>query len=330
MATIRCRNNSNWQVQIRRRGQPPVAKTFKSKAAAEQWARYLESEIDRGIYQDRSEAERTTIGQLIDRYLKEVTPHKKSASKERRRLTLLKAHFGAFTAAQLQRSHIAAYRDLRLRQGKAGGTVLKDLNSISHVLDVAIKDWGLPLAVNPAKLVRRPASARGRDRRLAAGEEERLLAACRTSKALLLRNIVILAIETGMRLGELLSLDWKNVDLNAQVATLPVTKNGDARRVPLSRKAIEVLKETTRHISNSRVFWTWKCADSFEYAWRRAAQAAKISDLRFHDLRHEATSRFFERGFTIMEVSAITGHKTLQMLKRYTHLNVEHFVHRLG
>jgi putative DNA primase/helicase len=133
----------------------------------------------------------------------------------------------------------------------------------------------------------------------------------------MLLPVVRFAIETGMRMGEILSLEWRNVDLTQRVATLPDTKTGDARQVPLSTAAIAAISPLPRHIKDGRVFWKWKRADSLENTWRRAVKSAGIIDLRFHDLRHEAVSRFFELGLNPMEVASISGHKTLQMLKRY-------------
>ena len=184
--------------------------------------------------------------------------------------------------------------------------------------------------MNPARMVRRPSPARGRERRLSKDEEKRLIEACRASSAPMLAPIVAIALQTAMRLGELMSLEWKHIDLRTRVATLPETKNGELRRVPLSSGAIGVLHQLPRNLANGRVFWRWSRADSFENAWRRAVKAAGLEDFRFHDLRHEATTRFFEQGLGVMEVAAITGHKTMQMLKRYTHLHAEELVARLG
>ena len=329
MATIRQYDNGRWQAIVRRKGHPPKSRTFGTRSEAHSWSRLVESEMDRGLFRDRSEAERTTLADLMDRYGTEVTPQKRSARREFQRLRLLRQRLGRLSPANLQSKHVAAYRDERLREGKAGATVLKELNTLSHVLDTAIKDWALPLPVNPVLLVRRPAAGRGRERRLCPGEETRLRDACRASGAPLLDAMVVLAVETAMRLGELLNLTWTHVDLSARVATLPDTKNGESRRVPLSTRAVDVLRGIPRHLSDARVFWRWSRADSFENAWRRAVSKAGIADLRFHDLRHEATSRLFEHGFNMMEVAAITGHKTLQMLKRYTHLRAETLVARL-
>jgi integrase len=330
MANIRERETGKWQVQVRHRGMRPIAKSFNTKTEAVRWARLMESEIDRGVFVDRTEAERCTIGELIDRYLSEVTPKKKSARQEKQRLTAPKGYFGVFTPAALRNTHIAAYRDARLAAGLAGATVVKELNSLSHLLDVAIKDWGIALHANPAKLMRRPQVARDRDRRLLPGEETKLFAACAKSRAPMLTAAVRFAIETGMRMGEILALQWRHVDMVQRVATLPDTKTGDARQVPLSTAAVGAISSLPRHLKDGRVFWTWKRADSLENAWRRAVKSAGIEDLRFHDLRHEAVSRLFELGLNPMEVASISGHRTLQMLKRYTHLKAAALAVKLG
>jgi hypothetical protein len=126
MATLRQFENGRWQAQVRRRGIVPMTKTFPTKPQAERWARLIESEMDRGVFVDRSECERTTFGELVDRYLAEITPKKKSAASEARRLRLLNSHFGRFSVAGLRNRHIAEYRDMRLREGASGATVSKD------------------------------------------------------------------------------------------------------------------------------------------------------------------------------------------------------------
>jgi integrase len=330
MATLRKLATGNWQAQIRRKGLKPVVKTFKSKQDAEQWARLIESEIDKGMFQDRSAAENTTVSEIIDRYLEEVTPTKKSAKSEIYRLKFIKTHLGAFSLARLQNKHITAYRDSRLNAGVTGSTVTRELCILSHVLDTAIKDWSFPLSTNPVKFIRRPALSKSRERRLGPQEEEKLIKACQCSGSPFLYPLVILALETGMRQGELFKLEWHNIDLSNRVATLPDTKNGETRRVPLSSKAVEILRKTSRQLGNNRVFWCWNSQDSLKIAWQRMLKKEGFENLHFHDLRHEATSRFFERGLDMIEVATITGHKTLQMLKRYTHLKAEHLALKLG
>jgi integrase len=324
MASFRKLGSGKWQCIVRRKGHSPVTKTFTSKADGDKWARHLEAEIDRGSYVPRSFAENTTIGLLIDRYIAEVSPLKRSQRREVQRLQYLRKYFGNLSPAALRSQHVAQWRDKRLSEGKAGSTVIKEMNSLSHVLDTATRDWNVSLPTNPVKQVRKPKQSRGRDRRIT--EEE--LAAIKTTK---IGPIVTLAVETGMRLGELLSLEWNLIDHQSRTATLPITKNGDKRIVPLSPSALATLKGIERN--GQRVFSQWGRTDSLENAWSRTLVRLRmahkqahgpsdfLSNLRFHDLRHEAASRLFERGLNMMEVASITGHKTLAMLKRYTHLD---------
>lgn len=327
MAAIRKRGKS-WRVQIRRRNHPPQFKAFSTRAEAEAWARQIESEMDRGAFISRAEAERTPIADLLDRYEREITPGKRSARTEIYRLKMLKDAFGCLPVARLRPKDIASYRDQRIAQGIAGGTVIKDINTLSHVIQTARREWGINLPDNPAKLITRPKVAPGRKRRLEPGEEAALLAGCKASGAPALLLMFQLALETAMRRGELLGLEWKHIDLERRVAYLPHTKNGESRYVPLSTTAVKVLSEWPK--SDGKVFHHWSRPDSFENAWRRVVSKLKLEDFRFHDLRHEATSRFFERGLNLMQVAAITGHKTLQMLKRYTHLRAEELVPLIG
>lgn len=324
MATIRKLPSGSWQVQVRRKNEKPLSKTFQSKQISEQWARSVESQLDQGLFVDRSETHTTTLADLIDRYLIEKTPYKKGSKQEAYRLNYIKNRLGNLTLSSIQSKHIASYRDLRLSEGKSGATVVYELNYLNQLFDVALKDWGIPLVSNPAQLVRRPSVARGRNRRLSEGEVDSLLESLKATDEV--RTIVLLAIETGMRRSELLSIKWINVDTENRYLVLPDTKNGDARAVPLSCYAIEILNRLPK--KHETVFTTKP--DSVSQAFNRACKRVGIEDLRFHDLRHEATSRFFEKGLNTMEVSAITGHKTLTMLKRYTHLKASDLAKKLG
>jgi integrase len=325
MATIRKLPSGSWQVQVRRKGEPTLSKTFLTKSIADQWARSIESQIDHGVFVDRSEAESTTLGELIDRYLSEITPLKKGIKQETYRLQSLKKRLGHLIIASIKSKHIASYRDTRLSEGVSGTTVLHDLSYLSQVFKVAIQDWGIPLSSNPALLVRKPSKAKGRNRRIDKGELARLLFSL--SETIEVKTIVELAIETGMRRSELLSIEWNNVDLENRFILLPDTKNGDSRAVPLSTRAMMIL-EGHNNYPSGKVFLTRP--DSVSQAFNRACKRAGLENLRFHDLRHEATSRLFEKGLNTMEVSAITGHKTLGMLKRYTHLKASDLALKLG
>jgi integrase len=324
VATIRKRNGQ-WQVQVRRRGFDPVSKTFTTRQDATGWARQIETEMDRNVYTPRKAAESITVKALTDRYLQEVAPQKRSHRAMRYDLLALGHYFRHRTLATLTPADVAAFRDARMASGCAGATVRKQLNVLARVIDTAGREWGVHAPANPARMIARPAPASGRSRRVNEHEELVLLDACRASRAANLEAIVILAVETAMRLGELLALQWADVHLDRRTVHLRTTKNGEPRTVPLSSRATEVLA-TLKSDDTGKVFPNWKDTLSFEHAWHRAVVRSGLSDLHFHDLRHEATTRLFEQGLNPMQVAAITGHKTLQMLKRYTHLRAEHLV----
>ncbi len=219
---------------------------------------------------------------------------------------------------------MARYRDERLKVVRAQ-TVQHELHVLRHMFEIAIKEWGIPLTNNPVAMITPPKIARPRDRRLRPGEEERLLAACREYGGVI-HDVVTFAIETAMRGGEIAAMRWLNVNLRNRTVYLETTKNGESRIVPLSSRATEILarRAKVRNIKDNRVFHLDPL--SITHAFKKITTMAGIEGLRFHDLRHEATSRLFERGLNPMQVASITGHKTLQMLKRYTHLRAEDLV----
>ena len=222
----------------------------------------------------------------------------------------------------LRSYHITQFRENRLKDVSAG-TVPKDRGLLSAVINTGRTEWDLESVIrtNPVSLISKPKVPRPRDRRLEAGELERLLHYNFCPNPWF-RPVVLFAIETGMRRGEILSLCWENVHLGKRYAHLPGTKNGDSRDVPLSALALDLLRDLPRNISSDQVVFPLHF-EALKSAWGRACCRVGISDLRFHDLRHEATSRFFEKGLNVMEVAAITGHKDLRMLQRYTHLRAE-------
>ena len=331
MATVEKRGPYQYRAKVRKKGFATKTKTFTTRKTAEEWARKTESEMERGIFVCTREAENTTMGEALERYADEISPEKRGAGQERLRIASWRRHpLAQQSLASVRGADLAKYRDGRLAAGKSSNTVRLELAIISHLFSIARKEWGMESLANPVQAIRLPRASKARDRRLRGDEEQRLLKACRKSRSTQLEKIVVAAIETGMRVGELLALEWENVDLRNRVAHLPETKNGSSRDVPLSTRAVDVLRSLPRNIKEGRVFFEWKRADSIGNLWRRALRRADIEGLRFHDLRHEATSRFFEKGLNIMEVAAITGHKNLGMLKRYTHLKAQDLAAKLG
>lgn len=325
MASINKRGAGQWQAKVRKKGYQTVSKTLPTKAKAEQWARLTESEMDRGIFLSTAESETTLLSEILKRYEKEVAPTKKSSRDIKSRLRLLDQAMGHLVLAAITPSTIKEYRDYRLETVKSD-TIRKDLSLLSRVIKTAQKEWDIYLPRgNPVDSITTPAKGKARDRRLQPGEEEKLIKMAEKYGGNI-KHFILLAIETAARRSELVSLRWENINLKKRTATFIDTKNGDDRMIPLSSKAIDILKSLPRQISG-QVFLIR--SDSITKAFTRICKTAEIKNLRFHDLRHEATSRFFEMDLSIMEVSSITGHKDLTMLKRYTHLRAEDLVKKL-
>jgi len=229
---------------------------------------------------------------------------------------------------------VAQYRDVRLKEVTAN-TVRLELAFLSVVFEQCRKEWGLAVS-NPVRQIRMPKPGKPRQRRLEAGEEDALLAACKVSRAYYLHSFVVLAIETGMRSGEILAVTWANVNFDRRTIFLPDTKNGSPRTVPLSTRALNAIHALPRSI-NGRLFSSGyhSIHNAFKLAVTKAQAThpdnlAFLRGLRFHDLRHEAVTRLFERGLNPIEVGMVSGHKTLSMLQRYTHLRSEELVAKLA
>jgi len=339
MATITKRDEQRaerrWQARVRRTGFPTQTKSFPTKAEAEAWARDVEAEYDKGHAIDQRDAREMTLGSALRRYLDEVTPLHKGAKTEGYRIRqLLKHPVCAYSLANLTRAAVTEYREQRLRT-VSGSTARLEMQVMARVIDHARRDWGVYLAENPLRMVRLPKENAARERRLHPGEEAILLTECRAARAPYLEHAVIVAIETGMRQSEMLALTWERIDFEKRVARLADTKNGDARAVPLTRRAaaaLEAMKQVRVYEWTKRTTdgpFRWVGATVIRHAFMRARDKAGMPDLRFHDLRHEATSRLFEKGLNTMEVASITGHKTLTMLRRYSHLSMEHLLAKL-
>ena len=335
MAYLRKRSGG-WAVEIEKKGFARISRTFDTKAEAEAWAKVTESEMVRGVFVSRHEAENTTLSEALDRYLLEISVLKKSHRTEKIYAGTWKKAFGLRSLASFSSTDIAKYRDNRLKE-VSENMVRLELALLSHLFTIAIKEWGMTGLVNPVMQIRKPKLPKGRDRRLLPGELNRIVDA---SGSPVLPDIVRLALETGMRQAEIAGMTWDMVDLKKRTVTLLETKNGEKRIVPLSSEAVRILERIPRRIDG--LVWEFESRGmGITQAFRRAVARARAAyekeseekgtnpdpaflvDLTFHDLRHEATSRFFEKGLNPMQVSAITGHKTLQMLKRYTHLKAE-------
>ena len=325
MASIEKRGNAQWRAKVRKKGFPSLTKTFTKKALAERWVRDVESSMDKGVLIDHKEADQTTLSDILDRYESEILPSKKSQIPVKAQIKLIKLMIGNYSLSRLTSSVIAKFRDNRVKK-VSGETVRKDLLLIRRVLHASVVDWGIQLPNgNPVAAVRLPSPSKPRDRRLETGEEKKLLKAAKDSAGNL-HNIIVFAIETAMRRGEIINMQWGDINFSKKILHIDKTKTDSPRTIPLSKQAMKILKKEVRNIDGA--IWNIQ-PNSITQAFRRICKKAEIKNLRFHDLRLEATTRLFEKGFNIMEVSSITGHKDLKMLKRYTHLKAEDLVHRL-
>ena len=314
---------TRWEARIRKKGYPTKTKTFSLKADAENWAIHTERSLERGNYN----CEVQSLGDVLKQYANDVTPNKRGAEQELFRIgKLLRNSLSNIRLSELKATDIVKYRDQRLHE-VTPTSVLKELILLNHCLDTAKKEWGVNLPINALHDVRRPKPNPQRDRRLDVQVFKQLLISCSEERVYWFYPLIIFAIETGMRRGEIFELRWQDIDLDKRTAFLSMTKNGTSRTIPLSLNAIETLQSLPRDISGF-VFPVSKTA--LRGLWLRACKRAKIEDFRFHDLRHEATSRFFEKGLNVMEVATITGHRDLRMLQRYTHLRAEDLAIKLG
>lgn len=392
MASFSQRESGWWQARIRLRGMTPISRTFPNRRLAEDWAKVTESDVLRGVFVSRNDADRILFRDVAQRYVSEVLPTKRSGGRDEYKVRRLIQSFGNLTLALVTPASLASYRDVRLREGVSPQTVVHELGLVSRILKAAVLDWGIQLPAGlPTTQVRKPRISNSRERRLLPREEELLIASCERSRLSGLSSVVILALETAARQGELLSLDWQDVNLRTGVARLRgegggITKSGaNFREVPLSPRALQILRRQQGRVTRVKGTVFGLTANSLKKAWTAAVRRARLDylqgelwsrllmkvldeevlkkeihkilrrggrvsttpplpvtqrvakelnddpmfvDLRFHDLRHEATSRLAET-FQLHELMKITGHSDSRMLARYYHPRAADLAKRL-
>ncbi len=349
MASIYKRGPYQYEVKVRRKGHPAQTRTFEYRKDAEAWARSVERDMDHGEFKSRKNAANTTLAQVLEYYRDNIMPKNKGKAVDGLRIgILLKSDLAQYSMAALSHDLIEAWCNQYTKENKVkGSTINRYLNTLSAAITVGIKKKKLNIE-NPVFQVERPANPAHRDRRIQGEEEKRLLIALsvtpRNAKGQLtgpsnpwLRPLVEFALETAMRRSELLGLEWKYVDKASKLAHIPDTKIGKgdeapvSRNVPLSPRALEILKALPRSIGG-RVFPTTPDAvkKSFTRAVSRARKkyeedceevgetplARMLVDLHFHDLRHEATSRL-AKVYDIRQLAKVGGWSNLNTLARY-------------
>lgn len=310
---------NSWQVRARDKGFPKFCATFDSYEEAEKTLKQLEAKRALKIFRDFAAALKHTTAQLMARYMDEVCPSHKGCDVEVMRLRRLirDEEFVDKPLASLCTEDLQDYITDRLSE-VAPSTVDREIDLIRQVLRYAADVWKIEPSEDPFDGLHRPKYYNERDRRLKPNEEAKLLKAAREDGNPYMAPLIEIALATAMRRSEMLALTWSNVDIERRAALLPETKNGRARTVPLSAKAIEVLESLPR--TDEKVFPTSANAVKIAY-FRRILPTSGVKDFRFHDLRHEAVSRLAESGqFTMIDLQAISGHRDVRMLLRYSHL----------
>lgn len=320
------KNGVSYRAQIKRGGVVLHNATFDTKPEAEAWAARVEESMRNGTYVDLRESTKVTLKQGLERYLEEKTPDKKGAKQEETRIKAwLKNDLVLKALSDVTSLDLIAYRNKRIKEdGVSGSTVRSELSIISVVYKEYDEEWGMSGLRNPMKSVALPKAARARDRRIVGDELERLCAAA-AEKHHEMPLIIMLLVETAMRRSELVTMTKDQVD--GCIAQLYLTKNGDDRKVPLSKAAIEIFKKLP--VQKDGRYFTLSPQTVSNYL-PLIRKAAGINGLRLHDLRHEAVSRLFEKGLNIMEVAATSGHKTIEQLRKYTHPRPEDIARKLG
>ena len=315
MASFRKRSNL-WQAQVRSKHVGSISKSFHKKSEAQKWAKEQEVLMQSGQW-SRVNQSSLTLHDLMTKYKNEITPKKRGHEVEDRRLRRLlrEKEIMKVPLKRLLPPILASFRDKRLKDGVRACQY--DLVLIRHAWNIACIEWGWDLGDNPVEKIRLPKNNPPRERRLKPGEYERLKKASSETKVWYLWPIIDFAIETGMRRSEILNMKWEHLGLDNKRVLLPMTKNGSSRWVPLSEKAIKILKNVPS--STEHVFPITDVA--LRQSWERLRNRANLIDFTFHDLRHEAISRMFEKGLNVPEVASISGHKTASQLFRYVQVN---------
>ncbi|KTD66725.1 site specific recombinase [Legionella steelei] len=338
MATIEERvdkdGKPSYRVKVRLKGFPTQQATFRRKTDARKWAAQTEAAILEGRNFKTTEAKRRTLGEMIDRYIKDILPLKPKNNKNTiLHLKWWKHELGQYCLADISPALIAERRD-KLSSGittrnklRSPSTVVRYMAALSHSFTIAVKEWGW-IEDSPLHRVTKPKEPRGRVRYLSDDERRRLLDECKKSDSQYLYTAVVLALSTGARKMEILGLKWHDIDLTRQVITLHETKNGEIRSLHLQGLAFELIKQLSkiRHLKCDLVFPNHKFKKPIDLRtpFENAVKRAGIADFRWHDLRHSSASYLAMNGATLAEIAEVLGHKTLHMVKRYAHLSDAH------
>ena len=327
------KRNNKWFVEVRMKG-VNERRSFTKKQLASTWANKVEAEIINGTYENNNELLGMSVKALMELYY----DHKKNQTDHASRLKdeinkLSRYPIGSIRLGYLNGKHVASFRDQLLSEGLAKSTTRKYLGLLQRAIDIGRKELGIPITHNPVMLVSKPREDDSRDRVLEEHEWERLLEECSKSSVHFLKQLVILARETTCRRSEILRITRYDINFEKGTLHIPKTKNGSPRTIGLSPRAMEVLKSIPISVDGSYFKSPFKSIDNLgnviSKAFARAVKNANIKDFRLHDVRHMSASDRAMQGWSIAELSAQGGWKSLSQLKRYTHVKGEHLAQKL-
>jgi integrase len=322
----------SYTATVRVSGFPSKCATFSKYSDARDWAQRIESDMRGGRYSGDMLARKHTVGDMIQRYLDHVLESKSTRKhyikSQGQQLRWWKGEIGQHLLIHLQPMLLTQCKEKlagRHYSKRKPATINRYFSALNHVINTAIKEWGW-LHTNPIEKITLPKEPRGRIRYLTDQEREALLAACRMEDRKPLYTIVVFAISTGARKSEILSLKSKDVDFKRQCAVVYETKNHEPRTLYLSDYLCALLKEMPQRRRKSPLVFASANGNpiNIEAQWRKARKRAGITDFRFHDLRHTAASYLAMNGASTSEIGEVLGHKSYDMVKRYSHLSTTH------
>jgi integrase len=337
----------SYRAQVRVKGQKAQSQTFPNRKEAQQWANSIETSIRENRFFPQAKASRLTFSSIVERYLRDSIGNlgETEQAARKQQLEWWAKYFDGKVLSEVTAEQVAEGRDAltsesytrgkaRTKRGKdikpkehkrSGATVNRYLAALSHMFSVVVREWRL-LDRNPVRDISKKKESRGRTRFLSDEERAALLDACTKSEWKPLETIVLLAITTGARRGELVNLNWADVDLKNACAYIHKTKNGDPRMLPLVGRALSALRELKLQNSARSEYVFQQPSEfpgpyeHFDSHWYAALDAAGIEGLRFHDLRHTTASYLAQQGASLLEIANTLGHRSMAMVQRYAHL----------
>ncbi|KNG95020.1 tyrosine-type recombinase/integrase [Pseudaestuariivita atlantica] len=332
VTAIKGAKGTRYRAQVRRKGHPQQSEYFARRKDAEAWVRKIETELDAGRFLFDGAAKKRTVSELIDRYEADVLPQKKSARDQRQQLSIWREMvgqeklLGLSTATLMEARRKIAERQTRHDKPVSNATVNRYLAVFSHVLTVAENQYQW-IPENPMRRVPLLKEAQGRDRVLSNIEIQRLLAACSEIVDRRLEVIVLLALTSAMRRGEIMGLTWDRVFLDQGLLKIEEPKNGQRRMVTVLPEVVAKMAELDVDGGRDGLVFPNKTltgAWDFKKSWQKVLQQADLDDFRFHDLRHTAAKLIAKSGGSVPQIATILGHKSFKMASRYAHLTEDH------